>query len=188
MCARRRRKRTCKKPITPAPYFATLTSRLPVRDNFIFPARPQNELVKRRKKGSPAPPPRFSNRRDLHISRSRFGLICKTTSPVWGRKNCPCTSHQKRRLGGVRVPKNPSGPIWMCKNGPRGKRFSLKFPKAPKKSPRRQPPKKKNRNLLASESVKNLIFQFRTLAKIFPLPTSEMRETVRRNTQNAKKG
>ena len=108
--------------------------------------------------------------------------------PCLGPKKMPLRKPPKRRLGGVRVPKNPFGPIWMCKKGPRGKRFSLKFPKAQKKSPRHQRPKKKNRNLLASESVKNLIFQFRTLAKIFPPPTSEMRETVRRNTQNAKKG
>ena len=96
MCARRRRKRACKKTITPIPYFATLTTRLPGRDNFIFPARPQTELLKRRKKGGPAPPPKFSNRRDLHISRSRFGLICKSTSPDWDQKITPAQAAKKK--------------------------------------------------------------------------------------------
>ena len=85
-----------KKTITPIPYFATLTTRLPDRDSFIFPARPQTKLLKRRKKGGPPPPPKFSNRRDLHISRSRFGLICKSTSPDWDQKITPAQAAKKK--------------------------------------------------------------------------------------------
>ena len=55
--------------------------------------------------------------------------------PRLGPIKLPLHKPPKKKPGGVRVPENPFGPIWMCKNGPRGKRFSLKFPKWPQKSP-----------------------------------------------------
>ena len=126
-----------------------------------FSRSSRNRVAQKAKKRGPGPasqflePPRFAHfpkpvRPNLQVDFPRLGP-----------KNYPCTSRQKKELGGVRVPKNPFGPIWMCKNGPKAKRFSLKFQKALKKIPPPLPTKIKTLNLRASESAKNLIFQFR---------------------------
>ena len=187
MCARRRRKRTCKKTITPIPYFATLTTRLPDRDNFIFPARPQTELLKRRKKGEPAPPPRFSNRRDLHMSRSRFGLICKSTSPDWDQKITPAQAAKKKARRCPSVEK----PVWVdldVRTWSKSQTFFPGISKSPEKNPSAPPHQNKNPKFAGFRKCQKLDFSIPRPSQNFPLPTSEDRRNVRRNTQNAKKG
>ena len=71
---------------------------------------------------------------------------------------------------------------------PNGQRFFAEFRKTQKSPPDLPHKKKKTRNLRGSGSAKNSFFRFRTLAKIFPLPTSEVRGNVRRGPKKRKKG
>ena len=188
MCAWRRRKRTCKKNNYSHPLLRNTHIKTTRPRQLYFSRSPTNRVAQKTKKRGTGPtsqilePPGFA-----HVPKPVRPNL-QVDFPRLGPKNYPCASRPKKGLGGVRVSKNPFGPIWMYKHGPRAKRFSLKFPKAPKKTPPPLPTKIKTLNLQASESAKNLIFQFRALAKIFPLPTFEDRRNVRRNTQNAKKG
>ena len=117
-----------------------------------------NQVAQKTKKRGPAPtsqilePPRFA-----HFPKPVWPNL-QVDFPRSAPKNYPCASRQKKGLGGVRVSKNPFGSIWMYKHGPRAKRFSLKFPKAPKKSPSAPPHQNKNPKFAGFRKCQKLDF------------------------------
>ena len=132
-----------------------------------FPLVQKPSLLKRRKKEGPAPPPSFRNRRDLHIFRSRFGLICKSTSPDWGQNITPAQAAKKKNIPMSECLKTRLGPFGCVKMVQRPNVFP-EISKSPEKKSPAPPHQNKNPKFAGFRKCQKLDFPIPHPSQNFP--------------------